>query len=551
MAESTCPQHPFNKIALSFSGGGYRAASFHLGTMSYLNRLSWGGSPLLLQVKMISTVSGGTIPGVIYALQKQEDKTFQEIYQFLFNNLKELDILKLSFIKLSAQGNWNNATKRRNIINAFAEIYDEHFTFGKTLEEFRHIDSHLEAVVFNSTEFNNGLNFRFRNKGKPNGSAKVKVPYDVAVEIKLADVLASSSCFPGGFEPMVWPEDFRHATSLKLNSFASQSQSVGLMDGGIYDNQGLESILKYNAKNGELPYFDLIIVSDVSSPNMTHFQPSKPKDNWFAMSTFQEFVKYNKWLNIGMFLLIITLLILPFIKGYQVNFLTGICLGSSLFLGTFFIFKLWIQNIAIIKIRKIFRQMIGSNFEFYKSKIGPLSIAKVPFGTLSVLLKDRVASLSILMHEVFLKVVRRFNYNKLYENDAYKLRRITTLIRGLIEQDFARYKGSLTDNDDATYDNFVGANITNTVREASGFGTTLWFTETEGMNEVLHKLIATGQLTMCFNMMIYLNQWFRDEDGNFDRVSRVEQRQMREMYQQCMDDWERFREEPQFLVDES
>ena len=94
MPESNCPTHPFNKIALSFSGGGYRAASFHLGTMSYLNRLNWGGTPLLNQVKMISTVSGGTIPGVIYALQKQEDTTFEEIYHFLLDRLENLDLLQ-------------------------------------------------------------------------------------------------------------------------------------------------------------------------------------------------------------------------------------------------------------------------------------------------------------------------------------------------------------------------------------------------------------------------------------------------------------------------
>ena len=90
--------------------------------------------------------------------------------------------------------------------------------------------------------------------------------------------------------------------------------------------------------------------------------------------------------------------------------------------------------------------------------------------------------------------------------------------------------------------------IADTVREASGFGTTLWFTETEGMNEVLHKLIATGQMTMCFNMMIYLNQWFGDDDGNFDRLSRLEQKQMRDVYTQCMKDWERFREDPGWMV---
>lgn len=547
MATSTCPEHPFNKIALTFSGGGYRAASFHLGTMSYLNRLSWGGTPLLHQVKMISTVSGGTIPGVIYALQKQEDKSFEEIYDFLMDRLENLDLLKESFVKLSAEGIWNNKTKRRNIINAFAEIYDEKFTFGKTLEEFRHLDSHLEAVVYNSTEFNNGLNFRFRNKGKFNGSARVKVPYDVAAEIKLSDVLASSSCFPGGFEPMLWPEDFVHANAVKLTRHAEVAKTVGLMDGGIYDNQGIESVLKFNTKSGEEPYFDLIIVSDVSSPDMSSFQANTMKDNWFSRKTFQDFIRYNRWFNRIIGIIILALLI-PFVNGIENDFLHGICGGLAISLITILIFKIWAVNKLSSKIKMTVQKLIGSNFEFYKSKVGPLSIARVPFGTLSVLAKDRILSLSILMQEVFLKVVRRLNYNKLYEDSDYKLRRISTLIRGLTEQDFSKYKGSLPKNQTVTYDNFVGSKIAETVTEASSFGTTLWFTEQEGMNNVLHKLVATGQLTMCFNMMIYLNKWINDEDGNFDRVSIKEQDQMREMLTQCEADWDRFREDPQFLV---
>ena len=63
---------PFERIALCCSGGGYRAASFHLGAMAYLHKLKFEGRPLLENVKAISTVSGGTITGVVYALQNFE-----------------------------------------------------------------------------------------------------------------------------------------------------------------------------------------------------------------------------------------------------------------------------------------------------------------------------------------------------------------------------------------------------------------------------------------------------------------------------------------------
>src|ERR1051325_7992981 len=127
------PERPLEKIALSCSGGGYRAASFHLGAMSYLNRLQYNNKPLLENVKMISTVSGGTFTGVVYALQKQQNKSFEEIYHFMLDQLKSIDLVKLGVQKLNPNGKWDNTHKRKNLINAFAELYDEHFTGGATL----------------------------------------------------------------------------------------------------------------------------------------------------------------------------------------------------------------------------------------------------------------------------------------------------------------------------------------------------------------------------------------------------------------------------------
>lgn len=71
--------NPLDKIALSLSGGGYRAASFHLGTMAYLNRLIYDKNPLLQNLRMISTVSGGTITGVVYVLMRKQKVSFEKI----------------------------------------------------------------------------------------------------------------------------------------------------------------------------------------------------------------------------------------------------------------------------------------------------------------------------------------------------------------------------------------------------------------------------------------------------------------------------------------
>lgn len=59
---------PPMQIALALSGGGYRAAAFSLGAISYLQEVVINGRPLLEHVSVLSTVSGGTITGTRYAI---------------------------------------------------------------------------------------------------------------------------------------------------------------------------------------------------------------------------------------------------------------------------------------------------------------------------------------------------------------------------------------------------------------------------------------------------------------------------------------------------
>ena len=55
--------HPDSKLGLALSGGGFRAAFFHLGVLRRLAELN-----ILPFVKVISTVSGGSIVGAHYYL---------------------------------------------------------------------------------------------------------------------------------------------------------------------------------------------------------------------------------------------------------------------------------------------------------------------------------------------------------------------------------------------------------------------------------------------------------------------------------------------------
>ena len=67
------------------------------------------------------------------------------------------------------------------------------------MKEFGTMRCHLDAISFNSTEFKNAINFRFRNKGTGLfGNGENPVAEIEAAEVKLADAMAASSAFPRG-----------------------------------------------------------------------------------------------------------------------------------------------------------------------------------------------------------------------------------------------------------------------------------------------------------------------------------------------------------------
>ena len=73
------PQVQDPEIGLALSGGGYRAAAFHLGVFRKLNELG-----LLANVRIISSVSGGSILAAYYLLYHQNFQAFDDgISKFL------------------------------------------------------------------------------------------------------------------------------------------------------------------------------------------------------------------------------------------------------------------------------------------------------------------------------------------------------------------------------------------------------------------------------------------------------------------------------------
>ncbi|MDH3244914.1 MAG: patatin-like phospholipase family protein [Saprospiraceae bacterium] len=561
------PEQPLARIAICCSGGGYRAAAFHLGAMAYLDRVKYRGRPLLENVKAISTVSGGTISGVIYALQKQDGHEFQQIYHFILDKLRSLDLIKMGLASLNPEHTWSNSNKRKNLINAFAEIYDKEFTEGATFSVFDDMStSHLEEVMFNSTEFNHGLIFRFQNTGLF-GNRYNNVRRAAAREVKLADVIAASSCFTGGFEPIEWPDDFLHDHSPAMREDTKKWEKAGLMDGGIYDNQGIDSIIRSEARADSKP-FDLIIVSDVTSPYMDNFIFHEDKgESGLRGLSFNELrdrisLSWSKYVWI-LRILVVLGFVIPFSVGYSNHVVTGLGLMLAVVAG--------LLMFGLHLLRKRFQSHLKEGTEylwsqlplFYRQKLSTLDIGRLKFGRLEPLIIDRVSSLFTLVMNVFLKTVRRLVYGRLYRPEKYRYRRMSNLIRELTEEDYQQqlergrkdphYYQNLPGCDPiliGEYQKVFGEGIKEVAEKAASFGTTLWFTADDELNEMLDQLLASGQCSMCFNLLTYLTELRHSPDNGYAELPQEIGNHIDALWDQCKKDWLAFRKDPHFMVKE-
>ncbi|HEX2627524.1 MAG TPA: patatin-like phospholipase family protein, partial [Chitinophagaceae bacterium] len=248
--EYVAPANPLQDIALCLSGGGFRAASFSLGVLSYLDKIKIKHKAeekersLLESVKFITSTSGGSITNAFYSVAVYRQNSFADFYKQMKRNLEGEGLLKDAFTILKDDTQWTEEgvlvddkgvktiiRKQRNLINAFAKSYDKRLINSPTLSVITGANSdksvkppHLEEIAFNTTEFNNGLPFYIQANGHNgyvrymgNGYLKF-TDTDVVKQLKISDLVASSSCFPGGFEPMLYPYDFVHQSNTDVNA---------------------------------------------------------------------------------------------------------------------------------------------------------------------------------------------------------------------------------------------------------------------------------------------------------------------------------------------
>jgi hypothetical protein len=548
---------PLRHIALAVSGGGFRAACFGLGAMSYLHRIG-----LLSHVKFMSSASGGSFPVALYGQYIHQGKTFEQCYQHLYECLEGEKLIEKAFDLLEDTSIWAKyPDKNKNLINAFALAYDALVFEGGSLDKIstNGLASHIDEICINTTEFNNGISFRFqqgtgqRNIGnyylffdrqKPNNHA-----------LKFGDIVAASSAFPGGMEPMVFPEDFTHNTLTKdqlwsnfiqkpyfENQYKNELKSFGLMDGGIDDNQALESVVladQWRQKNvikneGKFPVFDTIIVCDVDSGFMKGYQPPKAKitTNWLQQKGLRQCLKYLDWAMLAV-------VVVPILLGLAMIF-TGVIIWGGV-IGTIGLLATGVYVYFRQKIKTQLTAKSSNTFVKMMQKYGGFFLDQ-PLASLYNLGAARARSASMLVGDMFLNQIRRLHYKIFYQNPAYDQRRVSVLSHDLSFLNRSNLKKNLSDTVSEKMAKTLANNtvIETLSGEARAVATTLWFDEAATNNRSREKIIANGQVTMCFNLLKYLGQLEKDEVALPDHLINLKNR--------LENDWEDFKIDPMRLL---
>ena len=235
---------------MTLSGGGYRASVFHIGVLSYLYHLKLDdGTRMLDHVTVMSTVSGGTITGVNYLLALKKGGALNEHLAELFDRIKKNNLADQVLEKVSE--NKNNPTL--SIIKELGNVYDEVFFEGKgqTFSDIQDIVQKASVHHFSAyaTDITNAIPFRFQAvkqcyKKAVIGNENWEIKPTKAGTIRIADIVAASSCFPIVFEPINYPRDFFDYDEKEER--AQTNMQVQLMDGGIIDNQGVDYLYEAN-----------------------------------------------------------------------------------------------------------------------------------------------------------------------------------------------------------------------------------------------------------------------------------------------------------------
>jgi predicted acylesterase/phospholipase RssA len=297
------------KVGLALSGGGLRASLFHLGVLAKLAELD-----LLRHVEVISCVSGGSIIGALYYLQlgrklMHGGKKSPDFYLDLVNTVKNrfLQVVQKNIRTRVFENLWKNF---RMILPSYSrtdrlaellerELYcdpsasqttclssldiqpdPEKSDFSPREDNWQRRDK-VPILVLNAAALNTGHNWQFGAHWMGESPAGITSAIDKNARLRrlyyaeaphlpqvgLGQAVAASAAVPVIFKPLELKNLYRkRAANPGPQGTVDEDLAVQLVDGGVYDNQGIASLLVEDC--------NFILISDGSGQMDTQLKPS-------------------------------------------------------------------------------------------------------------------------------------------------------------------------------------------------------------------------------------------------------------------------------------
>lgn len=247
------------RIGLCLSGGGSRAVAFHLGCLRALNELG-----LLDQVKVLSTVSGGSVIGALYAARDQSFHEFEaEVRTFLksgliFPSLRTAAttsagveaiscwvvialgaLVRFSGKRLLSLVGARRLASRIDAVPTMRRWASRTTILLETIEReyFRGIrlvdlPERRPLLIVNATELQTGSAFYFSR----NESGSWRLGRIDGRKLLLSFAVTASAAYPVFLPALDVEFEFTHKDGTQIRDRAV------LTDGGVYDNLGLNTL---------------------------------------------------------------------------------------------------------------------------------------------------------------------------------------------------------------------------------------------------------------------------------------------------------------------
>jgi NTE family protein len=286
-------------VALTFSGGGTRAAALAYGVLEKMKNLKLPGTDrrLLEEIDLISTVSGGSFTGAYFGLYGEglfaDFKT-----RFLYRDLQDE-----LFWQLWNPYNWIRlASPVFSRIDLAAELYDRTIFDSHTFADLARTCPR-PFIIINATNLHQGARFAFTAEqfhylGSDLGPYPIAraVAASSAFPFLLAPVTLKNHPFPPDYRP---PESdlnavefdfwvnrrrYQEAAANLLYTDKAEHPYVHLMDGGLADNIGLRAVealyrqggIREKINQGLIRRFLLIVVNAKTEKRETSDRRESP-----------------------------------------------------------------------------------------------------------------------------------------------------------------------------------------------------------------------------------------------------------------------------------